>query len=115
LHDGIDALDGIVLALVGQVEIQHGGFESRMAHISLHGPEIDTGFEPRRGLAVAKGMNADITFHEASALLGFAEGALDAAAIHGVGGGCPLLLIASGGGKEPGRMAVRGPGVSSEG
>jgi hypothetical protein len=111
----MDALDGIFLALLGQVEIQHGGCESRMAHRSLHGPEIATGFEPRRGIAVAKGMHADITLHEASALLGVAEGPLDAAAMHGVGGGCPMLLIASGGGKEPGRMAVRGPGVSSEG
>jgi hypothetical protein len=54
LHDGIDALDGIFLALVGQVEVQHGGFESRMAHISLNGPEIDTGFEQMRGIAVAE-------------------------------------------------------------
>jgi hypothetical protein len=112
LHDGIEALDGIFLALLGQVEIPHGGFESRMAHISLNGPEIDTGFEQMRGIAVAKGVNTDITFHDASALLGFAEGPLDAAAIHGFGGGCLMLLIASGGGKEPGTMAVRGPVVS---
>jgi len=115
LHDGIDALDGIFLALLGQVEVPHGGFEARMAHLSLHGPEIDTGFEQMRGIAVAKGMNADITFNDASALLGFAEGALDAAAMHGFGGGWHGLLIPSSGGKKPGGMAVCGPVVSQEG
>src|SRR5215510_13401278 len=98
----MDALDGIFLALLGQVEGQHGGCESRLAHISLHGPEIDTGFEQRRGIAVAKGRNADITFHDASAVLGFAEGALDAAAMHGFGGGWPGLLSTASGGKKPG-------------
>ena len=115
MHDGIDALDGIFLALLGQVEVQHGGFEARMAHLSLHGPEIDTGFEQRRGLAVAKGRNADSTFQDASALLGCAEGALDAAAMHGFGGGWHVLLITSSGGKKPGGMAVCCPGVSQEG
>jgi hypothetical protein len=111
----MDALDGIFLALVGQVEGQHGGVESRLAHISLHGPEIDTGFEPMRGIAVAQGMHADSTFHDASAVLGFAEGALDAAAMHGFGGGWPVLWITSSGGKKPGGMAVCCPGVSQEG
>ena len=54
-------------------------------------------------------------FHDARALLGCAEGALDAAAMHGFGGGGHVLVIASGGGKEPDRMSVRCPGVSSEG
>jgi len=112
LDDGVDALDGIFMALVGQVEVHHGGFEPRMAHRPLHGPEIDTSFEQRRGIAVAEGMHADLAFHDASALLGFAEGTLDAAAIHGFGGGCHVLLIAPSGGKEPDRMSVRCPGVS---
>lgn len=115
MHDGIDALDGIFLALLGQVEVQHGGFESRMAHISLKGPEIDTGFEQMRGIAVAKSMNAAITFNDASAVLGFAEGALDAAAMHGFGGGWHVLLITASGGKKPGGMAVCCPVVSQEG
>jgi hypothetical protein len=100
------------MALVGQVEVQHGGFAPRMAHRPWHGSEIDPGFEPMRGRAVAEGMHADLAFHDATALLGCAEGTVDAAAMHGFGGGCQGLLITSGGGKEPGRMAVRCPGVS---
>jgi hypothetical protein len=60
-------------------------------------------------------MNADIAFHDANALLGFAEGPLDAAAMHGCGGGGHVLLITSSGGKKPSRMAVGCPVVSSEG
>ena len=41
------------MALLGQVEGQHGRFEPRMSPIPLNGPEIDTGFEQMRGLAVA--------------------------------------------------------------
>ena len=108
----MDALDGIFLAFVGQVEVQPGGFEPRMSHIPLNGPEIDTGFEQRRSIAVAEGMNADLAFHDASAVLGFAAGTLDAAAIHGFGGGCHVLLITSSGGKKPGRMAGCCPVVS---
>jgi hypothetical protein len=78
----------------------------------LHGPEIDTGCEPRRVIAVAEGMHADLAFHAASALLGLAEGPLDAAAMHGFGGGCHGRLITSSGGKKPGRMAVCCPGVA---
>jgi hypothetical protein len=106
------ALDGIFLALVGQVEGQHGGFESRMAHIALQSPEIDTGFEQMRGIAMAKGMPAAITLQDASALLGWAEGALDAAAMHGCGGGCHVLVSTSSGGKKPGGMAVCCPVVA---
>src|SRR5262245_28757957 len=50
-------------------------------------------------------MHADIALHDASALLGCAEGALDAAAMHGFGGGCHGLVLASRGGKKPGRRA----------
>jgi hypothetical protein len=58
------------MALVGQVEVQHGGFAPRMAHRPWHGSEIDPGFEPMRGRAVAEGMHADLAFHDATALLG---------------------------------------------
>jgi hypothetical protein len=73
---------------------------------------MDPGFEQRRGIAVAQRMNADSAFHDASALLGFAEGTVDAAAMHGFGGGCHVPLITSSGGKKPRRMAVGCPGVS---
>ena len=59
-------------------------------------------------------MHGNVTFADASALCGFSQGPLDAASVHGSGGTSPLLLISPGGGKEPGGMSVRGPGVSEE-
>ena len=77
-----------------------------MAPSSLHGPEMDTGFEQRRGITGAQGRHAARTLHDASAVLGWAEGALDAAAMHGFGGGCHRLVSTSSGGKKPGGMAA---------
>ena len=86
-----------------------------MAPIALHGPEMDTGCEQLCGLTVAQGRKAALTFHDASALLGFAEGALDAAAMHGFGGGGHVSWITSSGGKKPGGMAGCCPVGSQEG
>ena len=33
LHYVIDQLAGVLLTLLGEVEIKHGGFESGMAHV----------------------------------------------------------------------------------
>ena len=41
----IDQLAGVLLALLGQMEIEHGGFESSMAHVALDDAQIDAGFE----------------------------------------------------------------------
>jgi hypothetical protein len=38
LHYLIDQLTGILLPLLGKVEIDHGGFELGMAHVSLDDP-----------------------------------------------------------------------------
>jgi hypothetical protein len=76
---------------------------------------MDTGVEPRRGIAVAEGMHADSALHEASAVVGCAEGPVDAAAMHGGGGGGHGRLRTSSGGQKPGRRVVCCPGVSYEG
>ena len=103
------------MPLVNQVEGQQGGVALRLAHRPVHGPEVDTRFEQRRGRAVAERRHAACALYEARAVLGGAAGALDAAAMHGCGGGGHGLVSASGGGQEPDRMSVRGPGMASEG
>jgi hypothetical protein len=108
----METLDGIFLALGGQVEGQHGGGAPRLAPRALHGPELDTGCAPRRGRAVAEGRHAASALPEASALGGCTAGALDAAAMQGGGGGCQGCVITSRGGKKPGRLAGGCPGVS---
>ena len=44
LHHVIDQLTGIFLALLGEVEIEHSGFELGMAHVALDDAQVDSGF-----------------------------------------------------------------------
>jgi len=67
------------------VEIDHGGFELGMAHVTLDDTQIDSGFEKMGGVGVAEGMNGDGLFVDSSSNLGTAEGALDTAFGHGKG------------------------------
>ena len=57
LHYVIDQLAGVFLTLLGEVEIEHGGFELGMAHVALDDAQVDTGFEEMGGVGMAKRMN----------------------------------------------------------
>jgi hypothetical protein len=83
LHDLIDQLTGILLPLLGKVEIDHGGFELGMAHVSLDNAEVDTGFEKMGGVRMAQGVNGNSLFVNSGNNLGAAEGALDTTFGHG--------------------------------
>jgi len=84
LHHVIDQLTGIFLALLGQVEIEHGGFETGMAQVALDDAQIDPGFEEMSGVGMAQGVYRNPFFAHAGIPLGTAKGALDAAFGHGV-------------------------------
>jgi hypothetical protein len=79
----IDQLTGILLTLLGEMQIDHSGFELGMAHISLDDPQIDSGFEKMGGIGMPQGMNGDRLFVDCSGKLGPAESALDTAFSHG--------------------------------
>jgi hypothetical protein len=85
-----------------------------MAHVTLHGAEVDPRFQQMRGIGMPEGMGADVSCADTGALFGLAKSALDAAAGHRGGGAGQVLLIASGSGKEPGVVAVRLPGGASQ-
>src|SRR5712691_3569960 len=106
----MDTLDGIFLPLVCQVQRDHGGFEVRMAQVTLHGVEVDTRCKQMRGIGMPEGMGSDVSFTDTGAWFGFAKSALDAASVHRGGGAGHVFVIASGGRKEPGAVAVRFPG-----
>jgi len=84
LHHVIDQLTGIFLALLGEVEIKHGGFELSMADVALDNAQIDTGFEEMGGVGMAQGMDGDALFTHSCFKLGAAKGALDATFSHGI-------------------------------
>jgi len=56
LHHVIDQLAGVFLALLGEVEIEHRGFELGMAHVALDDAQVDPGFEEVGGVGVAQGV-----------------------------------------------------------
>lgn len=53
LHDVVDDLAGILLALLSQVEIEHGGFETGVAQVALDDAQIDAGFQEMSGVGMA--------------------------------------------------------------
>ena len=82
------------------MEIDHGGFELGMAHVSLDDAQVDSGFEKMSGIGMTQGMNGDSLFVNSGSDLGAAEGALDTALGHGQTER-PLLHCRLG--QEPGR------------
>ena len=86
LHHVIDQLTGVFLALLGEVEIEHGGFELSMAHVTLDDAQVDTGFEEMSGVGMTKGMDRDSPFTDGGSKLSVTESALDAAFGHGIEG-----------------------------
>ena len=54
LHHVIDQLAGIFLAFLGQVEIEHGGFETGVAQVALNDTQVDAGFEEMSGVRMAQ-------------------------------------------------------------
>ena len=51
-HHVIDQLAGVFVALLGEVEIEHGGFELGMAHVALDDAQVDSGFQEMGGIGV---------------------------------------------------------------
>jgi hypothetical protein len=79
MHESLETLISLFMPFVGEVEVEHGGFELGM-------PLGDTG-----------------------SLFGFTEGALDTGVTHRGSRRRPLDVIAPGGGKEPGGVTMGSP------
>ena len=91
------------------MEIDHGGFELGMAHVSLDDPQIDSGFEKMSGIGMSQGMNGDRLFSDSCSDLGPAESALDAAFGHGRGSVFCSMTVSTKGGKEKAGVTVGEP------
>jgi hypothetical protein len=74
LHDALDEVISIVLTLLGQVQIDHGSLETRMAHVFLDNPEVNARFQQMGGVGVTKRMDGHLAFADTDGPLGFAEG-----------------------------------------
>jgi hypothetical protein len=45
VHEGVEALVGLFLAFVGEMEVDHRGFELGVSQVALDEPGIDASFE----------------------------------------------------------------------
>jgi len=97
---------------VGEVEVDHGGFELGMSQGALDKTGSDTRFEQMGGVGMAQRMDGHTGVGDPGTLWSFAEGALDTGAPHGAGRRRTVFLLAPSGGKTPGRVTMgfpRGP------
>ena len=83
LHHVIDQLVGVLLTLLGKMEIEHGGFELGVSHVALDDAQVDSGFEEMGGVGMTKRMDRDSFFTDCSIKLGATKGALDTTFGHG--------------------------------
>jgi hypothetical protein len=109
LHYLIDQLAGILLTFLGKVEIDHGGFELGMAHVSLDDPQVDSGFEEMGGIGMAQGVNGDTFFVDSCSNLGTAESPLDTTLGHGRRSVLCSITVSAKGWEEEARMTVGHP------
>ena len=112
LHHLIDQLAGILLTFLSKVEIDHGGFQLGMAHVSSDGPQVDPSLEKMSGIElvlslskeVAQGVNGDSLFVDSCGNLGTAEGALDTTFGHGKLSVLCSITVSAKGGEEEARV-----------
>ena len=97
------------MSFLGKVEIDHGGFELGMAHVSLDDPQVDSGFEKMSGIGVAQGVNGDTLFVDSCSNLGTTESPLDTTFGHGKLSVLCSITVSAQGREEEARMAVGEP------
>src|SRR5262247_1800990 len=114
LHHVIDQLAGILLALLGEVEIEHGGFELGMAHVALDDAQVDSGFEEMSGVGMTQRVYGNSLFTDCGIQLGAAEGALDTAFGHGSLSLCGSFAVSTESREEKAGMAVDEPIAAQE-
>lgn len=108
-HDGVNELGGVLLPLLGEVQIDHGRFQIRVAHVPLDGPEVHPRFQQMGGIAVAQGVNRDRALVDAGRNHGLPEGSLHAGGSHRRGGSRRRLMASADRGEEERGVAVGHP------
>jgi hypothetical protein len=114
LHHVVDQLAGIFLALLGEVKIEHGGFEMGMAHVTLDDARVDAGFEEMGGITVAQGVDRNAFFEYTGGPLGLAKGALDTALGHGTHSRFDVGSLSAQSWEEQTRMVVGEPVLTQQ-
>ena len=59
LHQVVYNVVCSLMALSGEMEVDHGGVQAAVAQILLDAADVDTRFQEMGGIAVSEGMNGD--------------------------------------------------------
>jgi len=65
------------------MQVDHGGFQLGMAHISLDDAQVDPGLQKVSGVGMPQGVNRYAAFVDAGLGFGLAKSALDTGFCHG--------------------------------
>jgi hypothetical protein len=112
--EGVEALIGVFMPCVGEVEGEHGGFELRRPQGALDEPRSDTSFKQMGGIRMPEGRDGDALCGDTGSLFGGAEGALDAGPTSRRGRRGAWVVSAPGGGKEPRGVTMGLPGGAQQ-
>ena len=82
MHEGVEALVGLFMPFVGEVEGDHRGFELGVPQVALDEPGVHASFEQMGGVGMPQGMDGDAHCGDPGPVFGCAEGALDTGATH---------------------------------
>jgi hypothetical protein len=110
VHAGVEALGGLLLPCVGEVEGDQGGFEWGMSQGALAKTGMHAGCQEMGGLGMPQRRAGHTGGGDPGPWCGCAEGTLDPGATHGDGRRRTWFLSAPRGGKEPGGVTRGLPG-----
>jgi hypothetical protein len=114
LHGGVDDAAGILGSLICEVEVDHGGLEAGVTHVSLDDSRVHTCFEKMGGIAVPEGVNRDTPLGDAGSGLGFSEGSLGAIESHGSSGCRAFVSSPAQSGEDEHGVSVSNPVAAQE-
>ncbi len=97
------------MPFVGEVEVEHRGFELGVPQVALDESGVDPGFEQMGSIGMPQGMDSDAHFGDRGLVFRFAEGALNTGATHREGRRRTLGVLPPSGGKEPGGVPMGFP------
>jgi hypothetical protein len=68
----------IFCSFISELEVTHGGFKLAVTHVALNKSGVGPGFQQVSGIAVAQGMDGNMTFFYSGSILCLSKGSLDA-------------------------------------
>ena len=99
---------------VGKGSVNHRRFALGGSQVALEETGVHASCEQMGGVGMSQGRDGHAGFGQASTGCGGAAGALDPGPTHGGGRRRTVLVIAPGGGKEPGRVTMGFPGGAEQ-